>query len=147
MTDARGSQPCIDPIAERKRWISFVDRLLTLCEEIFKAANVEVTEKQFAEPKVLALALLCRTYLNLKGVNAVAREGLAVEARILACSCWENMFFVAGLVEKGDEFVEAMHDDDIKSLRSRGEFVLDDLGDLAHWVKRWPTSSGLAFSK
>jgi len=73
-------------ITEREKWIAFADRLLILCEEIFKAAHVEVTEKQCADPKVLALALLCRTYTNLKGVNALARDGLAVEARTLARS-------------------------------------------------------------
>jgi hypothetical protein len=130
MDEATDSQPRIDRIAERKKWIEFADRLLTLCMEILGASDVQITEKQFAEPKVLALALLCRTYMNLKGVIAVARDGLAVEARTLARSCYENMFFVAGLVEKGEEFVAAMYDDDLKSLRSRGEFVLEDLSDL-----------------
>jgi hypothetical protein len=35
--------------------------------EIVGASDVQVTEKGFAEPKILALALLCRTYMNLKG--------------------------------------------------------------------------------
>lgn len=130
MHEETSAQPSTDPLSERKKWIAFVDKLLSLCEEIFKAAKVEVTEKQFADPRVLALALLCRSYLNLKGVIAVAREGLTVEARTLARSCWENTFFVAGLVEKGEEFVAAMQDDDLKSLRSRAEFVLEDLGSL-----------------
>ncbi len=130
MDEATGSQPRIDPIAERKKWIEFAERLLTLCVEILGASDVQITEKQFAEPKVLALALLCRTHMNLKGVIVVARDGLTVEARTLARSCYENMFFVAGLVEKGEEFVAAMYDDDLKSLRSRGEFVLEGLCDL-----------------
>lgn len=130
MTEAAASQSRIDPIAEREKWIAFADRLLVLCVEILKASDVQITEKGFAEPKVLALALLCRTHMNLKGVIAVAREGLVVEARTLTRSCYENMFFVSGLVEKGNEFVAAMYDDDLKSLRSRGEFVLEDLGDL-----------------
>lgn len=120
----------INSIAAREAWIQFASKLLALCVEIVASANVPITEKQFSEPKVLSLALLCRTYLNLKGVIAVAREGLVVEARTLARSCWENMFYVAGLVEKGDEFVSEMYHDDIKSLRSRGEFVLNDLGEL-----------------
>ncbi len=110
--------------------MAFARRLLIVCVEILAASDVKVTEKRFAEPKVLALALLCRTFTNLKGVIAVVREGLAVEGRTLARSCYENMFFVSGLVEKGEKFVEAMYDDDLKSLRSRSEFVLDDLGDL-----------------
>lgn len=130
MDEVTGSQPRIDPMAERKKWIAFTDRLLTLCVEVLGASNVEITEKGFAEPKVLALALLCRTHMNLKGVIAVAREGLVVEARTLTRSCYENLFFVCGLIEKGNKFVASMYDDDFKSLRSRSEFVLDDLGEL-----------------
>jgi Family of unknown function (DUF5677) len=89
-----------------------------------------ITEKGFAEPKILALALTARTYLNLQGVIAVAKEGLVVEARTLARSCFENLFFAARLVETGDEFVKAMYDHDLKSLRSRGEFIIEDLDDL-----------------
>src|SRR5271166_1332632 len=107
--------------------MAFARKLLMLCVELHRAANVQVTEKGFHEPKILALALLARTYLNLKGVIALAQGGLAVEARILARSCYENMIFVAPLVEKGEEFVAQMIDDDIKSTRSRGEFVLDDI--------------------
>lgn len=117
-------------IDEREKWISFARKLLDLCVEIQRAANVQVTEKGFHDPKVLALALLGRTYLNLKGVIAVGENGLAVEARILTRSCYENLIFVARLVEKGDEFVDQMIDDDLKSTRSRGEFVLEDISDL-----------------
>lgn len=54
-------------MAERQKWIAFASRLLSLCMEIVGASDVQVTEKGFAEPKILALALLCRTYMNLKG--------------------------------------------------------------------------------
>jgi hypothetical protein len=98
--------------------------------EIQRGADILITEKGFAEPKVLALALLSRTYLNLKGVIAVAQEGLVVEARTLTRSCFENLFFVPNLIEKGDEFVTAMYDHDRRSVRSQGEFMLEDLDDL-----------------
>jgi hypothetical protein len=128
MTDeAKDSK--LDPVAERQRWITFASRLLTLCVEIQKTSDVPVTEREFADPKILALALLGRTYMNLKGVIAVAKEGLVVEVRTLARSCFENFFYAAKLVEKGDEFVTAMYDHERSSIRSRGQFVLD-LDDL-----------------
>ena len=49
-----------DALAERQKWIVFASRLLSLCMEIHGASDVQVTEKEFAEPKMLALALLCR---------------------------------------------------------------------------------------
>jgi hypothetical protein len=129
MNGATASKP-IDPIAERQKWIAFAGKLLSLCLEIQRASNVQVTEKEFAEPKILALALLARTYLNLKGVIAVAKEGLVVETRTLARSCFENLFLVPNLIEKGDEFVTAMYDHDRRSVRSQGEFLLEDLDYL-----------------
>jgi hypothetical protein len=120
----------VDALAERQKWIAFASRLLNLCVEIQRASDVPVTEKEFAEPKILALAMLARTYMNLKGVIAVAQEGLVVEARTLARACFENLFFVPNLIEKGDEFVTAMYDHERRSLRSQGEFLLEDLDDL-----------------
>jgi Family of unknown function (DUF5677) len=130
MKKATSSTPRVDAIAERQKWIAFASRLLSLCTEILGASDVQVTEKEFAEPKILALALLCRTYMNLKGVIAVAQEGLVVEARTLARACFENLFLVPHLIEKGDEFVTAMYDHERRSVRSQGESLLDDLDDL-----------------
>jgi hypothetical protein len=79
---------------------------------------------------LLALALLSRTYMNLKGVIAVAQEELVVEARTLARACFENLFLIPNLIEKGDEFVTAMYDHERRSVRSQGEFLLEDLNDL-----------------
>jgi hypothetical protein len=125
MARATSSIPRIDPLAERRKWIEFASRRLNLCLEIQRTSDVPVTEKEFAEPKILALALLARTYMNLKGVIAVAKEGLVVEARTLTRACFENLFFVPNLIEKGDEFVTAMYDHERRSVRSQGEFLLE----------------------
>jgi Family of unknown function (DUF5677) len=130
MGKATNSTPRLDALAERQKWIAFASRLLSLCVEIQRDADIPITEKQFAEPKILALALLSRTYLNLKGVIAVAQEGLVVEARTLTRACFENLFFVPNLIEKGDEFVTAMYDHERRSVRSQGELLLEDLDDL-----------------
>jgi hypothetical protein len=130
MDKATSTTPPVDALAERRKWIEFASRLLNLCVEIQRTSDVLITEKEFAEPKILALALLARTYMNLKGVIAVAKEGLVVEARTLARSCFENLFFVPNLIEKGDEFVTAMYDHERRSIRSQGEFLLEDLDYL-----------------
>jgi hypothetical protein len=94
----KASKRCIDPFVERQKWIMFAGKLLTLCVEILGASDVPITENEFAEPKILALVLLSRTHLNLKGVIAVAEKGLVVEARTLTRSCFENLFFVSNLI-------------------------------------------------
>jgi len=150
--DAR-DQPSRTTQEKEAKWFSFAEKLPPAGVAIFGHAQVTITEKQFADPKVLGLALLCRTLSNFAGVISVAKLGLVVEARILTRSCYENLFCVAGLVAKGDEFVEAMYQDDIKGIRSRGEFVLqtvvspeDKQNDFAQRLrarlddmkKRWP---------
>ena len=124
------ASPRIDPLAERRKWIVFASRLLTLSWRLNGPRMFRSLKKEFAEPKILALALLARTYMNLKGVIAVAREGLVVEARTLARSCFENLFLIPNLIEKGDEFVKAMYDHERRSIRSQSEFLLEDLDDL-----------------
>jgi Family of unknown function (DUF5677) len=84
-----------------------------------------VTEKQFADPKILVLALLCRTISNFEGIIALAKLGLIVEARTLTRCCYESLFFIGGLIEKGDEFVSAMYQDELASIRSRANFLLE----------------------
>jgi Family of unknown function (DUF5677) len=140
-------------MTSKEDWYSFSDRLLQLSYAIFGEAKIDITEKLFGEPKILSLALLCRTVGNFKGVGVVAKQGLVVEARILTRSCYENLLCICGLIERGDDFVKLMHDDQIRSFRSQGEFLLEDfdgevIGDnefveqlrtrLAEMKSRWP---------
>jgi len=140
-------------VTTKEEWHTFADRLIPLAYSIFGEAKIDITEKLFGEPKILSLALLCRTTGNFKGVVALTKHGLVVEARVLTRCCYENLFCVGGLIEHGDEFVKAMHQDQIRSFRSQGEFLLDDfnnadIGDhgfveqlrtrLEEMKSRWP---------
>jgi hypothetical protein len=142
----------------KEQWLAFADRLIALAYAIFGEAKIEITEKLFGEPKILSMALLCRTVGNFKGVVALTKEGLVVEARTLTRSCYENLYCMAALIEQGDDFVKAMHQDQMRSFRSQGEFLLEEidsehLGDadfveqLRARIKeirsRWPKASFL----
>ncbi len=118
-------------MASNEEWYAFADRLILLAYAIFGDARIDITEKLFGEPKILSLALLCRTVGNFKGVVALAEKGLVVEARTLTRSCYENLFCIGGLIERGDEFVEAMHHSQIRSFRMQGEFLLEDFDSMA----------------
>jgi hypothetical protein len=109
----------------KEQWLAFADRLIALAYAIFGEAKIEITERLFGEPKILSLALLCRTVGNFKGVVALTKEGLVVEARTLTRSCYENLYCMAALIEQGNDFVKALHQDLMRSLRSQGEFLLD----------------------
>jgi Family of unknown function (DUF5677) len=113
-------------VTSKEEWHAFADRLLLLAYSILGEAKIDITEKLFGEPKILSLALLCRTVGNFKGVIALTKQGLVVEARTLTRSCYENLFCMGGLIEHGDEFVKAMHHDQIRSVRLQAEFLLED---------------------
>ena len=57
----------------KEQWLAFADWLIALACAIFGEAKIEITEKLFGEPKILSLALLCRTVGNFKGVVALTR--------------------------------------------------------------------------
>jgi hypothetical protein len=113
--------------SKNEQWLAFADRLIATVYLIFGEAKIAITERLFGEPKILSLALLCRTVGNFKGVIAMTKARQVVEARILARSCYENLYVMGALIEQGDSFVEAMHRDQIKSFRSQGEFLLDGI--------------------
>lgn len=118
-------------MTSKEEWHAFADRLILLAYSIFGEAKIDITEKLFGEPKILSLALLCRTVGNFKGVVTLAKRGLVVEARTLTRSCYENLFCIGGLIERGDEFVKAMHESQIRSFRMQGEFLLEDFDTAA----------------
>lgn len=91
-----------------------------------------ITDKGFADPKFIALALLIRTVSNLKGAMILLDTRRIVEARTLARSCLENLYWTVGLYEDGDKFVKQMRDDEIKYRKSTGQAIMESgasLGD------------------
>jgi hypothetical protein len=77
----------MDTKTTNEQWLAFADRLIAATYLIFGEAKIDITEKLFGEPKILSLALLCRTVGNFKGVVAMTKARQVVEARILTRSC------------------------------------------------------------
>jgi uncharacterized protein (DUF4415 family) len=105
-------------------WLEFSEKLISIGYGIFGHSEVPISEKGASDIRVLAVLLLCRTISSLKGATLLAREKMVVEARIITRCCYENLFFVAALRERGDEFVREIFHDDITNRRLRGEFLL-----------------------
>jgi hypothetical protein len=93
------------------------------CAERILRANVTITEKGFADPKFIALALLIRTVSNLKGAMILLDARRIVEARTITRSCLENLYWTIGLYEEGDKFVRQMRDDEINYRKSTGQAI------------------------
>jgi len=108
----------------KSQWSDLADKLGQTGLDILAGAPVTVTEKRFREPKILAIMLMSRTLSNFRGVFALIENGLLVEARILVRCCFENAFWIVGLLSEGDNFVTEMLHDEIKSRHTRAEMVL-----------------------
>jgi Family of unknown function (DUF5677) len=61
---------------------------------------------------------------------------MTVEARILTRCCFENLWWIGSLQDKGDEFVKTMFHDDARSRRVRGEFILREAYELDEKVEQ-----------
>ena len=102
-------------MATVEEWIAYSETLPNLALAVFEAADdVPVTERRFYDPKVLALALLSRSYNTFRAILALVRLDFVPETRTLVRSCYENLILVAGLAEKGDAFIEEMRRDEQK---------------------------------
>lgn len=107
-----------------REWLAHTKKLLGAAEAILATTEIERSEHDAADIRVMGLTLLARTYSNLKGIILLIEARRVVEARVLARCCFENAFWVAALVKDG-EFVRAMLHDEIKHRTKRGEFILE----------------------
>jgi hypothetical protein len=70
-------------------WTALAEKIYKTGLGIFATANVQITQKGFADEKVLALTLLARTLSNMKGALLLTSEKRIVEARIITRCCYE----------------------------------------------------------
>jgi hypothetical protein len=119
-----------------QRYFTFTKNLLTIGRHIF--TRLMPSEEDPSDVKILAILLLCRTIGNLNGTILLAQGGLVVEARTIVRCCFENLFFVNALHQQGEKFVKEMFHDELASLRSRGEFLLQQRNRLPNpeWEPR-----------
>jgi hypothetical protein len=103
-------------------WKSHCTDIIRCAEGIF-GTDVRITDRRFADPKFLALALLSRTVSNLKGAMILLDATRIVEARTITRSCLENLYWTVGLAEQGEEFVNQMRDDELSHRKAVGQAI------------------------
>jgi uncharacterized protein DUF5677 len=104
--------------------LAFGEKMLGLAIDTVGAVNVTISPLGARDPKIVSLALLCRTISNCRGALIMVREGLVIEARTLARCCYENLIWSAALNERGSEFVTDMLNDDAASRKTLGQVKL-----------------------
>ena len=103
--------------------------------DFFSSTNVTITEDGAADIRILGLTLLCRTLSNLQGALILLREKRIVEARTLARSCYENQFWVLGLVKEGEKFRRAMLHDAMRHKTEHAQTIFDIKAELQEDVE------------
>jgi hypothetical protein len=99
--------------AERQAF-AFAEEVRGLAVGIVDAAIAEVVFEDNTDPKLIGLALLCRSISNFQGALTMARLDQAMESRTLVRSCFENLFLVDQLRKYGAGFVKKMRSHEAK---------------------------------
>ena len=110
---------------KKEAWLAFSSRLYDLGKRLYDEADFVESHHGAADPKVIALTLLCRSMSHVEGAVAMIERGLVVEARTLTRCCYENLIWMAGLAEKGVEFVEKIAGNEYAYKKLRGKVVLE----------------------
>jgi hypothetical protein len=108
----------------KEKWLEYSERLGQVAIAILGEADKLTVGADVKDPKVLALALLCRTLLNFKGAALMVQSDMVVEARTLTRCCYENLLWIGELAAKKEGFVQEMARDEVSSQQSRGKMIL-----------------------
>jgi predicted ATPase len=117
-------------MTRKEAWLDYSRRLYDAGLSIIAEADRLAVGSSTKDPKVLALALLCRTLSNFNGAVLMIEAAMPVEARTLTRCCFENLLWLAELADKGEAFVEEMVRDEVSSQQARGNMVLSWSGRL-----------------
>jgi hypothetical protein len=109
---------------KKEKWLAYAHRLYETGETILREADKVAVGAGLRDPKVLAMALLCRTLCNLNAVVVLIQANFIVEARTITRSCFENLLWLVELSVKQEAFVEEMVRDEVASQTARGKMVL-----------------------
>jgi hypothetical protein len=108
----------------KENWLQYSERLGQAAIAILGEADRLTVGADVKDPKVLALALLCRTLLNFKGAALMVQSDMVVEARTLTRCCYENLLWIGELAAKKESFVREMVRDEVSSQQSRGKMIM-----------------------
>ena len=112
-------------VDKKETWFAYAQKLHDLGVMLYGEADLIESELGAADPKVIALTLLCRTMSHVEGVVAMIDRGLIVEARTLTRCCYESLIWIDGLAKESVEFVKKITDNDYAYKKLRGKVLLE----------------------
>jgi len=122
--------------AKEEGAFALAEGVLKLANDLIGAVVPDVSVVGAAgRPRSVGFALLCRSVSNFTGALTMARENQAMECLTLVRSCFENMLLVAGLCERGAEFVKDMRSDNAFNLKALGKLARPDVVGDTKYIK------------
>jgi hypothetical protein len=112
-----------------EKWQDFGRKVSEAGYILISECKFEPSAKGITDPRAMAYCVLARTISNLQAVLVLVKSNQIVEARTITRCCYENSFWIQGLLTSGDEFVREMRRDEAASMKSRVEFILAKMGD------------------
>jgi len=113
---------------EEDKAFAYANKLLGVAIDLVGAARVDISGNWSREPKIIGLALLCRSISNFRGALVLIQANNVLEARILNRCIYENELWIAALRERGVAFIEDMRSDEVHAQRSLAQLTLEISG-------------------
>jgi Family of unknown function (DUF5677) len=120
----------MNPVELKAKWLDFAKSLRPVGMGIFGGTSVKITEQGSADIRIVGLMLLARTLSNLQAVLALTEGGFIVEAKVIARCCFENLYWVGGLVKEGEKFRTSMVQHEMRHKRMRAQTIFSTTGGL-----------------
>jgi hypothetical protein len=98
--------------SELKKAFEHAQRLLDASINVVGATHIRPNEQRPRDPRVIALALLCRSISNFRAAIRLVQQEQVMEARALVRLLCENLLWLGALRERGSDFVNAIVSDD-----------------------------------
>ena len=96
---------------ELEFWMDFADKVFAFGAKLFQLPSLAASDAKPTDVKSVALMLVSRSLSNYQASRVLLDKGYIVEAEVLTRCCFENMFWITALNNRGDEFVSDMHSD------------------------------------
>ena len=109
---------------ETQKAIEYSEKLMSAAIAVVGAAKVELDGERARHPKIVGLAILCRSISNFRASLLLAQQRHVMEARALGRSLYENLLWIGALRERGSAFVQDMLKDEAFNRQSLAEYTL-----------------------
>lgn len=101
-----------NPDLELKKALEYAQRLLGAALDVVAATHIEPNQHRARDPRVIALALLCRSISNFRAAVLLVQQDQVMEARAIVRLLCENLLWLGALRERGSDFVKAIVSDE-----------------------------------